>query len=234
MWQVRCQKQRLTLYVAQSPFRHLCLMNQATSDLREDDELAGLMTAGSRLALAVLIGLAVTGGALAQKSNSSAAKKAAPKPGATQPTAKVRGSFGGWTLLCGKEGNDKKAKEHCSLVLPLVETENQKLLFRVVVTYGPKGNLVLRVDGPTGIALQRGLEFSPDTKKIYRMPFQTCLPMGCKALLLLSDDFRKELEGSSQGTITVFALNGKAVQTVADLSGFAKGLAALNKRRAGK
>lgn len=206
----------------------------ATGDLREEDEMAGLTTAGSRLALAVLISFAAAGGALAQKSNSSAAKKAAPKPGAAQPAAKVRGRFGGWTLLCGKEGNDKKAKEHCSLVLPLVETENQKLLFRVVVTYGPKGNLVLRVDGPTGIALQRGLEFSPDTKKIYRLPFQTCVPMGCKALLLLSDDLKKELAASSKGTIAVFALNGKAVRTVADLSGFAKGLAALDKRRGGK
>lgn len=214
-----------------SPFRHVRLMNQATGELREDDKLAGLTRAASRVALAVLLGLAFAGGALAQNSNSSVTKKVAPKPGAAQPAAKVLGSFGGWTLLCGKEG---KTKERCSLVLPLVETKSQKLVFRVIVTYGPKGKLVLRVDGPTGIALQRGIEFSPDTKKIYRMPFQTCLPMGCKALLIVSDDMRKELAASSKGTITVFALNGKAVQTVADLSGFAKGLAALNKRRAGR
>jgi invasion protein IalB len=104
----------------------------------------------------------------------------------------------------------------------------------VIVTYGPKGNLVLRVDGPTGVALQRGVEFSPDTKKIYRMPFQTCLPIGCKALLLVSDDLRKELVESSKGAITVYALNGKAVQTIANVSGFAKGLAALDNRRGEK
>lgn len=192
--------------------------------------MAGLMGLGSRFALAVVLSLALAGGALAQ---SSAAKKGPPKAGAAEPTAKVEGTFGTWTLLCGKEGTDKKAKERCSLVLPLVEKDTQKLVFRVIVTYGPKGQLVLRVDGPTGVALQRGLEFSPDTKKIYRMPFQTCLPMGCKALLIVSDELKKELSATKQGSLTVYALNGKAVQTLASFSGFAKALAALNKRRAG-
>ncbi|MGH6735655.1 MAG: invasion associated locus B family protein [Methyloceanibacter sp.] len=187
---------------------------------------------------------AFTQGALAQEGgNSSAAKKKAPAPAAQgttaaapqaakPPAAKVAGSFGGWTLLCGKEGED--TEERCSLVMPLVEKETQKLVFRVIVTYGPQGNLVLRVDGPTGVALQRGVEFSPDTKKIYRMAFQTCLPMGCKALLLISDDLKKELAAATQGAITVYALNGTPVQTVAALDGFAQALAALDKHRAGQ
>jgi invasion protein IalB len=158
---------------------------------------------------------------------SSAAKKAPAPSAKTKPEAKVVGSYGNWTLLCGKEGD---AKERCSLVLPLIEKESQKLVFRVIVTYGPQDRLVLRVDGPTGIALQRGIEFSPDTQKIYRMPFQTCLPMGCKALLLIQDDLRSEMLASKQGSITVFALNGQAVKTVAALDGFADGMKALNKQ----
>ncbi len=171
---------------------------------------------------------AAAGTAFAQ---SSAAKKApaaaAEKPA---PNAKVEGSFGSWTLLCGKEGQDKQAKERCSLVLPLVEKDSQKLVFRVILTYGPKGNLVMRVDGPTGIALQRGIEFSPDTKKLYRIPYQTCLPMGCKALLIVEDDLRKELIKSKQGSLTVYALNGKAVRTVTPLDGFSAGMKALDKK----
>jgi invasion protein IalB len=211
-------------------------------------KLSGLRVASAALLLgalllgALLIGALATGGALAQNSgNSSAAKKKAPaaapnwaQPSETAnkpPPAKVAGSFGSWTLLCGKEAQDEK--ERCSLVMPLIEKETQKLVFRVILTYGPKGNLVLRVDGPTGVALQRGVEFSPDTKKIYRMPFQTCLPMGCKALLLVPDELKKELAASEQGAITVYALNGKAVQTVTAFSGFGKGMAALEKH-AGK
>jgi invasion protein IalB len=116
----------------------------------------------------------------------------------------------------------------------LVEKETQKLVFRVILTYGPQGKLVLRVDGPTGVALQRGIEFSPDTRKIYRMPFQTCLPMGCKALLIVQDDMRKELAASQQGSITVYALNGKAVKTVTALDGFSAGMKALDKHSKGK
>ena len=187
---------------------------------------AGLREIGLGLSLAALLGLAA-GGALAQSGGSSAAKTVAPAPDKPAPTAKVAGSFGNWTLLCGKEGED--TTERCSLVLPLVEKESQKLVFRVIVTYGPQGNLVLRVDGPTGVALQRGVEFSPDTKKIYRMPFQTCLPMGCKALLLVPEDLRNELAASEQGAITVYALNGKAVRTITALDGFAAGMAALDK-----
>jgi invasion protein IalB len=191
------------------------------------------------LVLAMLFGFAVCGAALEQQSSgsSSAAKKsvpakpeatAKPSPGPTaEPSAEVVGSFGSWTLLCGKEGKD--ASERCSLVLPLVEKESKKLMFRVVLTYAPRGELVLRVDSPTGLALQRGVEFSPDTKKTYRMPFQTCLPMGCKALLLVSDDLRKELAASAKGSITVYALNGKAVHMLTAFTGFADAMTALDK-----
>lgn len=194
-----------------------------------------------KFALAILVGLAAASAAQAGSSNSvekGKAKGAAPNspaatpaaPGsAAEPKARVAGSYGNWTLLCGKEGDDKTAPERCSLVMPLIEKQSQKLVFRVIVTYGPKDNLILRVDSPTGIALQRGLEFSPDTQKIYRMAFQTCLPMGCKALLLMPDDLKKELSASKEGAITVYALNGKAVRTVTALTGFAEGLAALNK-----
>jgi invasion protein IalB len=189
-------------------------------------------TPRSRLALAiVLIAFTSAGGALAQAAGgkSSAAKKGEAPAAAQEPTASVVASFGNWTLLCGKEAVGKDQIERCSLVLPLVEKTSQKLVFRVIVTYGPEGRLVLRIDGPTGVALQRGLEFSPDTREIYRMAFQTCLPLGCKALLLLSDDLKKKMIDSKQSAITVYALNGKAVQTVTSLKGLAEGLAVLDK-----
>ena len=77
-----------------------------------------------------------------------------------------------------------------------------RLVFRVSVGYGPKGNLVLRIDSPTGIALQKGLEFSPDAVKIYRLPFQTCVPQGCSAVLVVADDLKQDLQKSEKG-ITV-------------------------------
>jgi len=193
--------------------------------------VAGLRAAVFGFAAAAMVCAFASGATFAQ---SSAAKKSLTPPGGAAPKANVAGSFGNWTLLCGKEGDDKTAEERCSLVLPLMEKESQKLVFRVILTYGPQGRLVLRVDGPTGVALQRGVEFSPDTRKIYRMPYQTCLPMGCKALLIVEDDMRKEIAKSKQGSITVYALNGKPVKTMTALTGFAAGMKALEKHRQGK
>lgn len=196
----------------------------------------------SRLLAGLLAGLLLAGPASAQTGGEAKPGSAVPKPtapnaaataksgGKPQPAPKIEGKFGQWALVC-REPKSKEEKEVCSLVQALVERDSQKLMFRVSVTYGPRGNLVLRIDSPTGVALQKGLEFSPDEVKIYRLPFQTCLQGGCSAMLLMEDDLKQDLQTSEKGTITVYALSGQAVRALAELKGFADGLAALDKRR---
>jgi invasion protein IalB len=168
------------------------------------------------------------------KKNAGAAQPAAqtsqgaPEAGKLQNS--VVGNFGEWVLVCANEKDDQ-GKIPCSLVQALVEQKSQKPVFRVIFTHGPKGNLVLQIDGPVGVALQRGLEFSPDTKKVYRLPYQTCIPRGCRAVMVVEDDLKGELQASKKGTLTVFALNGQAVRTPTDLTGLADGLLALDQRR---
>lgn len=152
-------------------------------------------------------------------------------PGAGPPANSIAGNFGEWVLVCANEKDDS-GKKPCSLAQALVERQSQKPVFRVIFTHGPKGNLVLQIDGPVGVALQRGLEFSPDTKKIYRLPFQTCVPRGCRAVMVVEDDLKKELDASKKGSLTVYALNGQAVRTATDLNGLTDGLAALDKSQA--
>lgn len=184
------------------------------------------------LVLVFLTGALFCGGALgtAQGQTTSAEKTPAPQNDPNKPATRVAGSYGNWTLLCGKEGDPKTAEERCSLVLPLIEKKTQKLIFRVILVYGPKGRLVLRVDGPTGVAIQSGVQLATDSGKVYTLPYQTCLPMGCKALYLVSDEMRQDLLQSKQATIVVYALNGKQIQTVAELDGFTLGLEALDKK----
>jgi invasion protein IalB len=170
-----------------------------------------------------------TSGTVVPKPPVAKASPEAPQP----PAMKVAGNFGQWALVCG-ETKDEAGREPCSLVQALVEHDSQKVVFRLTVAYGPRGNLVFRIDSPNGVALQRGLEFSPNSVKIYRMPFETCLAQGCSALLLIQDDLKQDLQKAQKGTITVYALSGQAVQAVTELSGFAEGLAALDKRRGAK
>ena len=49
---------------------------------------------------------------------------------------------------------------------------------------------------------------------------------------MVEDDLKQDLQNSAKGTITVDALNGQEVRALAELAGFADGLAALDKRRA--
>jgi invasion protein IalB len=184
-----------------------------------------LLLAGT--ALAQTGGEPSPGGAVPKPPAHDTAKAA--KPPAEPPPVKVAGTFGQWALLCSE---NKEATEPCNLVQALVERSSQQLVFRVTVGSGPKGNLVLRIDSPTGIALQKGIEFSPDAVKIYRLPFQTCIPEGCRAVLIVEDDLKRDLQKSDRGTITVYALNGQELRALAELTGFADGLAALDKRRA--
>jgi invasion protein IalB len=181
-----------------------------------------------------------SGAAKPSAAKPSAAKPADPKKAASPNAPAVVGNYGQWALVCGKPKESKDAKESCSLVQALVERDSQKLVFRIILSYGPQGNLVLRVDGPTGMALQRGIEFSPgadasaekaEASKVYRLPFQTCVAQGCRALLVVPEELKAEIKNSGKGTLRVFTLDGRAVQTATDFSGFTEGLAALDKRR---
>jgi invasion protein IalB len=90
----------------------------------------------------------------------------------------------------------------------------------------------LLATAPTGVALQKGLEFSPDELKVYRMPFQTCLPRGCSAVLVVADDPQAGFAEIADGYDHRLCSGGQAVRAPAQLAGFADGLAALDKRRA--
>jgi invasion protein IalB len=180
-------------------------------------------------ALAQTGGQAGPGSAVPKPATPNAASNA--KAEAQQPEPKIEAQFGQWGLVCSQP-KTKEEQQTCSLVQALVERDSQKLVFRVTVAYGPKGNLVLKIDSPTGVALQRGLEFSPGEVKIYRLPFQTCVPRGCSAVLLMEDDLKQDLQKAEKGSITVYALSGQAVRALAELKGFTDGLAALDKRRA--
>ena len=213
--------------------------------------ILAMILSSASVALAQGGGEGSPGSAVPKPAKPSAAKPNAAKPSAAKPAPNkpaspnapaVVGNYGQWALVCGMPKGSKDVKESCSLVQALVERDSKKLLFRIILSYGPQGHLVLRVDGPTGIALQRGIEFSPgadasaaaekaEASKVYRLPFQTCVAQGCRALLVVPEELKAKIKTSGKGTLRVFTLDGRAVQTATDLSGFTEGLAALDKRR---
>jgi invasion protein IalB len=141
-----------------------------------------------------------------------------------QSGSEVAGKFGDWVLLCPK---DKKAGGNCALFQSLADAKSKKRVFGQTLSYGPKGNLVLLVRSPAGVALQQGLTVGIDGGKTYRAPFQTCAGGVCQTLIVLTDEMLGEMRKAKQATLKVVALNGQAVQAASPLNGIAAGLDAL-------
>ena len=166
---------------------------------------------------------------LAAKKPGSEAPKAAPKA-PEKPAASVVKRFGDWALAC-REAKDKTKPAPCTLVQQLTDANSKKTVFNLTVGYGPRGNLVLVVRAPLGIALAKGLELSLGGQTLQRAAFSTCRPNGCQAVLILANDLQQQMRKAEQALLTVYALGGKPFQVTASLKGFGDGLSALDKRR---
>jgi invasion protein IalB len=176
--------------------------------------------------------VAMPASALAEPQTSSAgsdAAKAAPKA-LEQPASAVTGRFGDWAFVCS-ESTDKAKPAPCRLVQKLIDKNSKKTVFSLTVRYGPRGNLVLGMRTPLGAALAKGVEVLVGGQPIQRAAFTTCKPGGCQALLILTNDLQQEMRKAAQAGVTVYALNGEAVQATFSLKGFSEGLGALDKRR---
>ena len=136
---------------------------------RSESEGRGLAPCAVAVVVALLLACAIgakayaqaggntPGGAVPKAATPDVAKTAKATPEAPKaPVAKVAGNFGQWALVCG-EVKDEAGKEPCSLVQALVEHDSQKLVFRLTVAYGPKGNLATRERARAGPTRQSAI-----------------------------------------------------------------------------
>lgn len=164
------------------------------------------------------------------------AEQAAPAPkspakDAAKEAAKAGGErIGDWTLFC-PEAKDKTKPASCSLEQLLVDAETKRVAFHLAIGYGPRGNLILVVRAPLGIALVRGLEVTFGAQPMQRAPFTTCQRNGCQAVLILSKPLQDEVLKAERALITVYGPAGKPFQAAASLKGLGPAIDTLNKRR---
>lgn len=155
----------------------------------------------------------------------------APAKDAAKEAAKAGGErIGDWTLFCS-EAKDKTKPPSCTLEQLLIDAETKRVAFHLAIGYGPRGNLILVVRAPLGIALVRGLEVTFGTQPVQRAPFNTCLSNGCRTVLILSKSLQEEILKAERALITVYAPNGNPFQAAASLKGLGQAIDTLNKRR---
>ena len=162
------------------------------------------------------------------------AEQAAPKApakDAAKEAAKVGGErIGDWTLFC-PEAKNKTEPPSCTLEQLLIDAETKRVAFHLAIGYGPRGNLILVVRAPLGIALVRGLEVTFGAQPVQRAPFNTCLSNGCQAVLILSKPLQEEILKAERALIAVYGPNGNPFQAVASLKDLGTAIETLNKRR---
>lgn len=154
----------------------------------------------------------------------------APTKEAAREEAQASGQrIGDWTLFC-PEAKDKTKPVTCTLEQLLVDAGTKKVAFHLAIGYGPRGNLILILRAPLGIALVRGLEVTFGGQAVQRVPFSTCKPNGCQAVLILSPALQQEMRKAERALITVYGPAGKPFQATASLKSFGEAVDALNKR----
>ncbi len=198
-----------------------------------------------RLALVLFVISIGCGSALAgpqgEVPSPAPAPKTAPEQGSPAPKAPTKDAakkaaeaggerIGDWTLFC-PEAKDKSKPAPCTLEQLLVDAATKRTAFHLAIGHGPRGNLILIVRGPLGIALVRGVEVAFGGQAVQRVPFTTCEPKGCQAVLILSQPLQEEMRKAERALITVYARSGSPFQATASLRGLGEAIDTLNKRR---
>ena len=123
-------------------------------------------------------------------------------------------TFGDWAKQCEKAGQG----ERCYLIQTVKAGERPIMV--VIVAYSPKRDRVAAmIDMPLGMHIPTGLQVNAagTTKPL---PFEQCLPTGCRALLSLDDATIDTLKAGGDASITGRGRDGEDVQVPISSNGF--------------
>ncbi|GGI20856.1 invasion associated locus B family protein [Oxalicibacterium faecigallinarum] len=160
--------------------------------------------------LALTLGVAVTGLAMAQTP-----APATPDKAPATPQWKQKATHGSWEVICAKP--DKK--EICQVVQAL-ETRNEKdgkstgqRLLRMTLQKQQEG-VVLSFELPFGIDLRPGMVYQIDGGKETTVPFLTCMPGGCLVSTIVTDDIKRQLTSGKQMKVGFRPLGSEKVVVI--------------------
>ena len=123
-------------------------------------------------------------------------------------------TFGDWAKQCEKAGN----RERCFLIQTVKAGERPIMV--VIVAYSPKRDRVAAmIDMPLGMHIPTGLKVNA-AGAAKPLPFEQCLPTGCRAILALDPATIETLKAGGDASITGRGRDGEDVQVPISSSGF--------------
>lgn len=157
-----------------------------------------------------------------------AAAQSGEQPGAFSET------HGDWLVECTlRETADGQQNRQCTMEQRLAlhdeESGQTRQLLTVTLTLPQPDGAAMSVLTPLGLLLDRGVELEIDTGRGFRLPFRTCLSVGCLAQGQLAGEILDRLGAGKILTARMVESTGKQLlQVQVSLEGFAAASARLH------
>jgi invasion protein IalB len=177
------------------------------------------------VAVTALTTLLLTGGG---RSAGTAGPVAQAPQGPPQPRVEVvkSATYGDWVYTCVKAPGGTETR--CSISQQLSDAKTKAPLFLWRVAQDGKGGLVGEWQTRSGVLVDRGIVLDAGTDKPVTIPFQACLPEGCRAVANLAADTIDKMAKATKASATVFPVGDPSgVELSVSVKGLADALAAL-------
>ena len=136
-----------------------------------------------------------------------------PPAAAAAPAPPVRTEtivYDNWTVTCRDTvtGNVKKT---CSATFQMTNQERNQVIFTWLLGRNAEGALVSVMQVPTGILIQRGVEFKIGNGAMKKLNFVMCDSQRCEASIQMDDALTKEMAAAQTAVATIFTPDGKGI-----------------------
>jgi invasion protein IalB len=143
------------------------------------------------------------------------------------PEGNVKSQHGDWQVVCKPPPPGAK-NEVCALVQSVTAEDRNNVGLTVYFQKFSNGTRVLRVFAPLGILLPPGLGLKIDDKDVGHAPFLRCHNFACYAQVVVEDKLVDQMRTGKQAIFIIFQAEEAGIGIPISLSGFARGLEALN------
>lgn len=173
------------------------------------------------------LGLMLLSGALSPRQpQQNAAAGAGSQAQVPQLEVTKRATYGDWIYTCAKLPNT--AETRCGIVQQLSDTKTKAPVFLWRIAQDGKGGMVAEWQTRSGVMVNRGIVLDIGDNKPTTIPFEACLPTGCRAVTNLSPEIIDGLAKAPKATATVFPVGASSgVQLTLSVKGLPDALAAL-------
>lgn len=136
--------------------------------------------------------------------------------------------FNDWVVRCADDPNNQ-ARGGCFIVQNVINNVDQKPVMQIAIGYlaeDPTPAAIFTL--PLGVRLPPGALIAIDDKEGVRVPFERCMPDGCKVQFRMNPDQVAAFKAGNGGKLTIQDAAGRGLAIPFSLKGFTAALNALS------